>query len=56
VFAFYKAFGFFQNHFRNLNVAAGRFVERRADDLALDRALHIGNFLGAFVDEKKRLK
>ena len=29
-----------------------RLVERRGDDLALDRALHVGDLLGPLVDEQ----
>src|SRR6266404_1519586 len=39
--------GFFQNHFRNLNVALRRFVKRRADHFALHRALHVRDFFRA---------
>ncbi len=47
-----QALGLFDYHVGDLNVANGRLVEGRADDLALDRALHIGNFLGPFVDQQ----
>ena len=32
-------------------VVLGRAVEGRGDDLALDRALHVGDLLGPLVDE-----
>jgi len=49
---FDQALGLFDNHFRDLNVARGRFVEGRTDDLALDRTRHIGDFFRAFVDQQ----
>ncbi len=49
---FDQAFGFFNNHFSNLYVTRCRFVEGRRDDFAAHRALHIGHFFGAFVDQQ----
>ena len=36
----------------DLHVARGRLVEGRGDDLALHRALHVGDFLRPLVDEQ----
>ena len=47
-----QALGFLDDHVGDLDVALGRFVEGRGDDLALDRALHVGDFFGALVDEQ----
>jgi hypothetical protein len=33
-------------------VADGGFVEGGGHDFALDRALHLGHFFGAFVDQQ----
>ena len=49
---FYQALGFFDDHFRDLNVARGRFVEGGADDFAFDRTHHVGDFFRAFVDQQ----
>ena len=40
------------HHFRDLHMAHGRLVEGRGDDLAVHRALHVGDFLGPLVDEQ----
>ena len=34
------------------DVLLGGHVERRAHDLAVDRALHVGDFFGPLVDEQ----
>ena len=47
-----QALGLFDHHFGDLHVAGGRLVEGRADDFALDRALHVGDFFRALVDEQ----
>ncbi len=47
-----QAFGFFDHHFGHLDVAGGGFVESGADDFAADAALHVGDFLGALVDQQ----
>ena len=47
-----KALGFFEHHFRDLNVALRRLVERRADDLTLYGALHVRDFFRTLVDEE----
>ena len=49
---FDQALGFFNHHFGHLNVTRRRLVERRGDDLALHRALHVGNFFRTLVDEQ----
>ncbi len=49
---FHQALGFFDDHFRHLDVAGGRLVEGRGDHLAVDRALHIGDLLGALIDQQ----
>jgi hypothetical protein len=41
-----------QHHVRHLHVTLRRFVEGRADDLALDRPRHVGDLFGALVDEQ----
>ena len=38
---------------RDENVPRGRFVERAAEDVAIERALEIGNLLGALVHEQQ---
>lgn len=53
VFAhFDKTFCAFEQHFGSLCVMLGKFVKRRIHHFALYGALHIRDFLGAFVDEK----
>jgi hypothetical protein len=47
-----EALGLFDHHFRDLDVAHGGFVEGGADHLALDRARHVGDFLGPLVDQQ----
>ena len=48
----HQPLGFFDYHFGNLNVAGRRLVEGGADDFAFNRALHVGDFLGALVDQQ----
>jgi hypothetical protein len=47
-----QALGLFDHHFGDLHVARGGFVEGRGDNLALHAALHVGDFLGALVDQQ----
>ncbi len=47
-----EALGLLEHHFRDLDVALRRLIERGADDFALDGALHVGDFFGALVDEQ----
>jgi murein L,D-transpeptidase YcbB/YkuD len=47
-----QALGLLDHHLRDLHVPLGRLVEGRGDDLALDGALHVGDLLGALVDEQ----
>ena len=49
---FDKAAGFFDGHFRDLDVPFWRLVERRGDDFSFDAADHVGDFFGTLVDEK----
>jgi hypothetical protein len=49
---FDQALGLLDDHLGDLDVAGGGLVEGGADDFALDAALHIGDFLGALVDEQ----
>ena len=47
-----EALGLLDDHLGNLHVAGCRLVEGGTDDLALDRALHVGDFFRALVDEQ----
>ncbi len=47
-----QATRFFDHHLGDLYVTRGRLVEGRGDHLSLHRALHVGHFLGTFVDEQ----
>ena len=47
-----QALGLLDDHLGDLHVALRRLVERRRDDLALDRALHVGDFFRPLVDEQ----
>mgnify|MGYP003693909197 CR=1 FL=1 len=47
-----QALRLLDDHLGDLHVALRRLVEGRGDDLALDRALHVGDFLGPLVDEQ----
>src|SRR6185437_308286 len=47
-----QALGLFDHHLGDLDVAAGGLVEGRADDFALDRALHVGDFFRALVNQQ----
>ena len=44
--------GLLDDHLGDVDVLLGRLVERRRDDLALHRALHVGDLLGALVDQQ----
>ena len=44
--------GLLDHHLGDLDVARRGLVERRAHDLALDRALHVGDLLGTLVDQQ----
>jgi hypothetical protein len=46
-----QALGALDRQLGDGRVVVGRPVEGRGDDLALDRALHVGDLLGALVDE-----
>ena len=47
-----QALGLFDHHFGDLHVAGGGLVEGRADDFAFHRALHVGDFFRALVDQQ----
>ncbi len=47
-----QALGLLDHHFGDLHVARGRLVEGRGHDLALHRALHVGDFFRALVDQQ----
>src|SRR5690606_16250052 len=47
-----QALGLLDDHLGDLHVARRRFVEGRGNDLAPHRALHLGDFLGALVDQQ----
>ena len=47
-----EALGLFDDHVGHLHVPLGRLVEGGGDDLALDRALHVGDFFRTLVDEQ----
>ncbi len=49
---FDQALGLLDHHFGDLHVARGRLVEGRGNHLALDRALHVGDFLRPLVDQQ----
>ena len=51
-FVFDESFCFFDDHFRDLDVAGGGFIEGGGDDLTVDGALHIGDFFASFIDEQ----
>ena len=53
--AFHQAFGFFQDDVGYPDVPFGRFVEGRSDHFGFYPPLHVGNFLGAFVDQQHDL-
>ena len=50
--AFGHTFGLLEHDVSYAHVALGRLVECRRDNLGLDAALHIGDLLGALVDEQ----
>ena len=47
-----EALGLLDDHFGDLDMAHGRLVEGRGDDLAVHRALHVGDLLRALVDQQ----
>ncbi len=47
-----QTLGFFDHHFGHLDVARGGFIEGGTDHFAFHRALHVGDFFGAFVDQQ----
>ena len=47
-----QALGLLDHHLGDLHVALRRLVERRRDDFALDRALHVGDFFRPLVDQQ----
>ena len=47
-----QALGLLDHHLRDLHVALRRLVEGRRDDLALHRALHVGDLFRPLVDEQ----
>jgi hypothetical protein len=47
-----EALGFFDDHFRDLHVTAGGFVEGGTDDFRLGGAGHFGHFFGALIDQE----
>ena len=47
-----QALGLLDHHLGDLHVALRRLVEGRRDDLAADRALHVGDFFRPLVDEQ----
>ena len=49
---FDQALGLLDHHLGNLDVARRRLVEGRGDDLALHRALHVGDFFRPLVDQQ----
>ncbi len=52
VTAFDHTFCLFEHQSGNLDVAFGRFVERRRNYLGVDVSRHVGNFLRTLVDEQ----
>src|SRR5262249_40556000 len=48
----HQALRLLDDHLGDLHVTGGRLVEGRADDLAAHRPLHVGDLLGALVDEE----
>src|SRR3546814_7445013 len=47
-----ETLGLFDHHFGDLDVARRGLVEGRGDDFAVHAALHVGDFLGPFVDQQ----
>jgi len=47
-----QALGLLDHHFGDLDVAAGRLVEGRGNDLAVDRALHVGDLFRPLVNQQ----
>ena len=52
MFMLNQTFCFFYNHFSDLHVTRSGFIKGGGDNLTLHRTLHIGNFLGPFVDQQ----
>ena len=50
--AFGEALGLLQHDVSNLHMFGGRLVKCGCDDLGVYAALHVGDFLGTFVDKK----
>ena len=50
--AFGEALGLLQHDVGNLHVLRGRLIEGGGDDLRVDAALHVGDFLRTLVDEQ----
>ena len=46
------ALGDLEGHLGHVGVVLGRLVEGRGDDLALDRAAHVGDLFGPLADER----
>src|ERR1039458_6048254 len=51
-FVFDQPLSLLDHHFRNLHVAGSGLVEGRGNALALDGALHVGDFFRALVDQQ----
>ena len=47
-----QALGLLDHHLGNLDVARSGLVERRGNDLAVDRALHVGHLFRPLVDQQ----
>ena len=47
-----QSLGLLDHHLGDLDMALGRLVKGRADDLATHRAGHVGDLLGPFVDQQ----
>ncbi|EAQ02975.1 hypothetical protein OB2597_12563 [Pseudooceanicola batsensis HTCC2597] len=47
-----QTLGLLDHHLRDRHVPRRRFVECRGNHLALHRPLHVGHFLGSFVDQQ----
>ncbi len=47
-----KTLGLLQHHLRHLRMPGGWFIESGRNHLSNDALLHVGNFLGALVDEQ----
>ena len=47
-----QAAGLLQDHVRHFDMALGRFVKGRSDDLCLDAAAHVRDFFRTLVDQQ----